>query len=158
MTREEASELLTCGDLFQIAASAYNLRSTLHPGHIVTYSTEEDASAAVAIRSLDEALDRLDEVDDETVCVAPVCSPPLTAVEYLKLVAVCRLYVKAPHVQVTHNSSGLKVGQIALRFGADDFGRVQPGSVSEEEVRRVIRDAGFIPKRRDAAFRTLFLL
>ena len=30
-------------------------------------------------------------------------------------------------------------------------------SMSEEELRRIIRDAGFVPKQRDTLYRTYFL-
>jgi len=31
------------------------------------------------------------------------------------------------------------------------------GRIAEEELRRIIRDAGFIPKQRDTLYRTYFL-
>jgi cyclic dehypoxanthinyl futalosine synthase len=62
----------------------------------------------------------------------------------------------------------LKLCQIALRFGSNDVGSImiEENVVSaagahnrstEEELRRIIRDAGFIPKQRDTLYRTLFL-
>jgi cyclic dehypoxanthinyl futalosine synthase len=52
----------------------------------------------------------------------------------------------------------LKVLQAELRFGANDAGSVGSAKeASEEDLRRIIRDAGFMPVERDAPYRTLFL-
>jgi cyclic dehypoxanthinyl futalosine synthase len=52
---------------------------------------------------------------------------------------------------------GLKVLQMGLRFGANDVGVVAESRGSEEDVRRIIRDAGFRPAERDAAYRAMML-
>ena len=45
------------------------------------------------------------------------------AVEYLRTLAVCRLVLhNVPHLQVSWVTQGPKVAQVALNFGADDFG------------------------------------
>jgi cyclic dehypoxanthinyl futalosine synthase len=92
-----------------------------------------------------------------------------TATEYLKTLAVSRLYLEnIPNVQASWVTQGLKLCQIALRFGSNDVGSImiEENVVSaagahnrstEEELRRIIRDAGFIPKQRDTLYRTLFL-
>ena len=92
-----------------------------------------------------------------------------TAVEYLKTLAVSRLYLQdVPNVQASWVTQGLKLCQLALRFGANDVGSVMieenvvaaagvHNSTTEEELHRIIRDAGFLPKRRDTLYRTLFL-
>ncbi len=88
-----------------------------------------------------------------------------TAVEYLKTLAICRMVLdNIPHLQTSAQHQGLKVLQMSLRFGGNDAGSVHPVAVSkhsqdasEEEVRRIIRDAGFRPAQRDALYRTLFL-
>jgi cyclic dehypoxanthinyl futalosine synthase len=59
-------------------------------------------------------------------------------------------------VQAGWTGQGLKVLQTGLRFGANDLGAAGPGS-SEEDLRRVIRDAGFRPVQRDSPYRTMFL-
>ncbi len=53
---------------------------------------------------------------------------------------------------------GLKVLQMALRFGANDAGSLvgRAAEASEEEVRRLIRDAGFLPVQRDSLSTALF--
>jgi cyclic dehypoxanthinyl futalosine synthase len=55
-----------------------------------------------------------------------------------------------------------------LKFGGNDVGSImieenvvsQAGArnhASEEDLRRIIRDAGFVPKQRDTLYRTYFL-
>jgi cyclic dehypoxanthinyl futalosine synthase len=88
-----------------------------------------------------------------------------TAVEYLKTLAICRMVLdNIPHIQTSAHHQGLKVLQMSLRFGANDAGSVHPITIShhsqdasEEEIRRIIRDAGFRPAKRDTLFRILFL-
>ena len=88
-----------------------------------------------------------------------------TAVEYLKTLAICRMMLdNVPHIQTSAHHQGLKVLQMSLRFGGNDAGSVHPIAISrhsqdasEEEVRRIIRDAGFRPAQRDTLYRTLFL-
>ena len=92
-----------------------------------------------------------------------------TAVEYLKTLAVSRLYFEnIQNIQSSWVTPGLKTCQIGLRFGGNDVGSIMieenvvsaAGAhhrASEEELRRLIRDAGFIPKQRDTLYRTYFL-
>ena len=48
---------------------------------------------------------------------------PATGVDYLMTLAVSRLYLdNVPHIQASWVTQGLKMGQVALRFGADDLG------------------------------------
>jgi cyclic dehypoxanthinyl futalosine synthase len=88
-----------------------------------------------------------------------------TAVEYLKTLAVSRLFLdNIANVQASWRTQSLKVLQMGLRFGGNDVGSVlleerqsKPGGATEEELRRVIRDAGFKPVQRDSLYRTLFV-
>ncbi len=92
-----------------------------------------------------------------------------TAVEYLKMVALSRLYLdNIPNIQASWVTQGLKVCQIALRFGANDVGSVMleenvvaaAGAhhrATEQDLRRIIQDAGFTPRQRDTLYRTFFL-
>jgi cyclic dehypoxanthinyl futalosine synthase len=88
-----------------------------------------------------------------------------TAVEYLKTLAVSRLYLdNIENLQGSWATQGLKVLQMGLRFGGNDVGSVlleehfgKPGGATEEELRRVIREAGFKPVQRDTLYRTMFL-
>jgi cyclic dehypoxanthinyl futalosine synthase len=83
-----------------------------------------------------------------------------TAVEYLKTLAICRMVLdNIENLQADLPQQGLKVLQMGLRFGGNDAGSVlAAASTSEEELRRVIRDAGFRPAQRDTLYRTLFLI
>ena len=92
-----------------------------------------------------------------------------TAVEYLKNLAISRLYLSNfQNVQSSWVTQGLKVCQLGLRFGGNDVGSVMleenvvkaagvSNCTTEEELRRIIRDAGFHPVQRDTLYRTYFL-
>jgi cyclic dehypoxanthinyl futalosine synthase len=92
-----------------------------------------------------------------------------TAVEYLKNLAISRLYLSNfQNVQSSWVTQGLKVCQLGLQFGGNDVGSVMleenvvraagvTNCTSEEELRRIIRDAGFKPVQRDTLYRTYFL-
>jgi dehypoxanthine futalosine cyclase len=86
---------------------------------------------------------------------------------YLRVLAASRLYLdNFPHLQATWFSEGKKTGQIALHFGADDFG----GTLFEEnvhlatghlakttvaEIETLIREAGFTPAQRTTMYEIL---
>ena len=93
----------------------------------------------------------------------------ITAVDYLKTLAVSRLYLEnIVNVQASWLTPGHKICQIALRFGANDVGSIliEENVVSaagchnkstEEGLRRLIADAGFRPHKRDTLYRMYFL-
>ena len=84
----------------------------------------------------------------------------LTSFQYLRTLAVARLVLdNFPNVQASWVTQGGKIGQLSLRFGANDFGSlmIEENVVSaagahfrltEAEIARNIQDAGFEPKRR----------
>src|SRR2546429_8624968 len=92
-----------------------------------------------------------------------------TAVDYLKTLAVSRLYLdNIDHIQSSWLTPGIKVCQIGLQFGADDVGSILieenvvfaagvKNRTNESELRRVISDAGFIPAQRDTLYRSYLL-
>ncbi len=92
-----------------------------------------------------------------------------TAVEYLQTLAISRIYLENfENVQASWVTQGLKTCQLGLRFGGNDVGSIMieenvvsaAGAhhrASEEELRRLIRDAGFVPKQRDTLYRTYYL-
>ena len=83
-----------------------------------------------------------------------------TAVERLKTLAVARMFLdNVENLQAVRAGHGLKVLQTGLRFGANDLGALAPGvrDASEEDVRRIIRDAGFMPVQRDMGYRAMML-
>ncbi len=92
-----------------------------------------------------------------------------TSVEYLKTLAISRMMLdNIENVQSSWVTQGLKVLQMGLRFGGNDVGSVMleenvvkaagtANTTTEEELRRIIRDAGFKPVQRDTLYRTMFL-
>ena len=89
-----------------------------------------------------------------------------TAVDYLKTLAVSRLYLdNIDHIQSSWLTPGIKVCQVGLQFGADDVGSILIEEnvvfaagvrrrTNEEELRRIIYDAGFLPAQRDTLYRS----
>ena len=85
----------------------------------------------------------------------------LGAVEYLRTLAISRLVLdNVPHLQVSWVTQGGKVAQIALKFGADDFGSTMLEEnvvaatgvgfrLPREEIEGLIRQAGYEPRVRD---------
>ncbi len=92
-----------------------------------------------------------------------------TAVDYLKTLAVSRLYLdNIDHIQSSWLTPGIKVCQVGLQFGADDVGSILIEEnvvyaagvrrrTNEEELRRIIYDAGFLPAQRDTLYRSYVL-
>jgi cyclic dehypoxanthinyl futalosine synthase len=89
----------------------------------------------------------------------------LGAVEYLKMLAISRLVLdNVPHLQVSWVTQGPEVAQVALKFGADDFGStmleenvVAAAGVGfrlrREEIETLVRQCGFEPQVRDHRYR-----
>jgi cyclic dehypoxanthinyl futalosine synthase len=86
---------------------------------------------------------------------------------YLRMIAFSRIYLdNFPHIQASWFSEGKKTGQIALRFGADDFGgtlfeenvHAATGFINKtavEEIVTIIRESGFTPAQRTTLYETL---
>ncbi len=82
------------------------------------------------------------------------------ALDYLRTLAVSRIFLdNIPNIQASWVTQGGKVAQMALFFGANDMGStmieenvVKAAGVSfrlgERDLRRLVSDAGFIPRRR----------
>jgi cyclic dehypoxanthinyl futalosine synthase len=87
-------------------------------------------------------------------------TPKTDAVTYLRTLAVARLALdNFDNLQVSWVTMGPKIGQVALRFGANDFGSLMMEEsvvsaagttyrTTAEEMERLIRGAGFTPVRR----------
>jgi cyclic dehypoxanthinyl futalosine synthase len=87
--------------------------------------------------------------------------------EYLRTLAIARLYLdNFPSLQSSWVTMGPKVGQLALFFGANDMGSVMMEEnvvsaagttyrLSEREICRLIRDAGWTPAQRDQYYNVL---
>ncbi len=90
-----------------------------------------------------------------------------TAMRYLRVFALSRLYLdNFPNLQVSWPTMGPDVGQVALRFGGNDFGSAmieenvvsQAGAVfklSAPDIERYVRAAGFVPRRRNMRYELL---
>jgi cyclic dehypoxanthinyl futalosine synthase len=86
------------------------------------------------------------------------------ASQYCRVLAASRLYLdNFDHVQASWFSEGKKTGQIALQFGADDFGgtlfeenvHLATGHVNKTtvaEIETLIREAGFTPAQRTTLY------
>lgn len=124
-----------------------------------------------------EHLERLREVQDETGgFTAYICwtfqpgnteldhIPPAGAFEYLKTQAVSRLYLdNIPNIQSSWVTQGLKVGQMALLYGANDMGSLMieenvvasAGTVhylTLQEIRDAISELGYVPRQRNVFY------
>lgn len=94
---------------------------------------------------------------------------PAGAVKYLRVLALSRIYLdNFRNIQVSWVTQGIKVAQVGLRFGANDFGStmleenvVRATGVSYrvtlEEIIEAIRSAGFRPAQRDTYYNVLRL-
>jgi cyclic dehypoxanthinyl futalosine synthase len=86
---------------------------------------------------------------------------------YLRMIAFSRIYLdNVPHIQASWFSEGKKTGQIALHFGADDFGgtlfeenvHAATGFVNTtavEEIITLIQESGFVPAQRTTLYDVL---
>ena len=86
--------------------------------------------------------------------------PETLPIEYLRTLAVTRLFLdNVVHFQTSWVTQGKKIGQAALHFGADDMGSIMieenvvsaAGTsyhMSQEEMERLISQAGFVPRQR----------
>jgi cyclic dehypoxanthinyl futalosine synthase len=87
-----------------------------------------------------------------------------TGVDYLKMLAVSRLFLdNIENLQSSWLTQGLKLGQVALRFGANDMGSIMieenvvsaagaHNRADEKMLRYLIREAGFTPQQRDILY------
>ncbi|MBC7798678.1 MAG: hypothetical protein H7Z37_17555, partial [Pyrinomonadaceae bacterium] len=87
-----------------------------------------------------------------------------TGIDYLKTQAVSRLFLdNVQHIQSSWLTQGLRLGQAALRFGADDMGSIMieenvvssagaNAEANERELRYQISEAGFVPQQRDILY------
>lgn len=91
--------------------------------------------------------------------------PPVGAFEYLKTQAVARLFLdNVPNIQSSWVTQGLKIGQLAMTFGANDMGSlmIEENVVAEagtvhfltlDQIRDAITELGFEPRQRDVFYR-----
>lgn len=87
-----------------------------------------------------------------------------TSWDYLRTQAIARIFLdNVPNVQLSILTQGPKIAQVALGYGANDFGSVMieenvvsaAGSkfiIDEKEFQRLIAAAGYEPKRRNTRY------
>ena len=87
-----------------------------------------------------------------------------TGIDDLKMLAVSRLFMdNIDNIQSSWLTQGLRLGQVALRCGANDMGSIMieenvvsaagaHNRASEETLRYLIEEAGFIPQQRDILY------
>ncbi len=90
--------------------------------------------------------------------------PEQTGADYLRIVSLARLVLdNVPHIQAGWVTEGPDMAQLALSYGADDFGGVlmeeqvvrSTGvsyAVTEAQVRDLIREAGWVPAQRTTQY------
>jgi cyclic dehypoxanthinyl futalosine synthase len=124
-----------------------------------------------------EHLERLRQLQDQTGgFTAFVCwtfqpehtdlahLPPAGSFQYLKTQAVARLYLdNFPNIQSSWVTQGLKIGQLAMLFGANDMGSLmieenvvaQAGTVhflTLDQIRQAIEELGYQPRQRNVFY------
>ncbi len=126
-----------------------------------------------------EHLQRLRETQDETGgFTAFICwtfqpentklrAEPVGSSEYLRMQALSRIYLdNIENVQSSWVTQGPRIGQIALKYGANDFGSVMMEEnvvssagttfrLNKENIERLISEAGYEPHQRDNWYRLL---
>src|ERR1700750_2211580 len=126
-----------------------------------------------------EHLERLRQVQDQTGgFTAFICWPfqpenvvlratPVGSAEYLRMQALARIYLdNIENLQSSWVTQGPKIGQIALRYGANDFGSVMMEEnvvsaagtsfrLAKQQIEDLIRDAGYEARRRDNWYRLM---
>ncbi|MGJ0364724.1 dehypoxanthine futalosine cyclase [Aliarcobacter cryaerophilus] len=92
---------------------------------------------------------------------------PQSSNRYLRLLAVSRLYLdNFKNLQSSWVTQGSYIGQMALKFGANDLGSTMmeenvvkaagaANRMNQEEMIRLIKDIGEIPAKRDTAYNIL---
>jgi cyclic dehypoxanthinyl futalosine synthase len=124
-----------------------------------------------------ETLERLRQLQDETggftafICwtfqprhTAMAHIAPAGSFEYLRTQAIARLYLdNIPNIQSSWVTQGLKIGQLALFFGANDMGSLMieenvvasAGTVhylTLEQIKNAIKEAGYVPRQRNVFY------
>jgi cyclic dehypoxanthinyl futalosine synthase len=123
-----------------------------------------------------EHLERIRDLQDETGgFTAFICwtfqpghkmadRPAAGSFEYLKTQAIARLFLdNVPNIQSSWVTQGLKIGQLALLYGANDMGSLMieenvvaaAGTVNHlslEQIKRAIRELGYEPRQRNVFY------
>lgn len=94
-------------------------------------------------------------------------APTVGAHEYLRMQALSRIYLdNVPNIQSSWVTQGLDIGQVALKYGANDLGSImieenvvsQAGTtfrMGVADMQRLIRELGYEPHQRDNWYQLL---
>jgi len=126
-----------------------------------------------------EHLQRLRDTQDETGgFTAYICwtfqpentrlrAETVTSAEYLRMQALSRIFLdNFENLQSSWVTQGPKIGQIALKYGANDFGSVMMEEnvvssagttfrLNARDIERLVREAGYEPRRRSTWYQLL---
>jgi cyclic dehypoxanthinyl futalosine synthase len=142
-----------------------NSTATMMFGHVET--------VADRIEHLDRVRTQQDQSGGFTAFIAwtfqaentKLRSPTVGAQEYLRMQALSRIYLdNIANIQSSWVTQGPEVGQVALKFGANDLGSImleenvvsQAGAtfqMSVKDMRRLIQDLDYEPRQRDNWYR-----
>lgn len=139
--------------------------ATMMFGHVET--------AAERVEHLQRVRDLQDETGGFTAFISWTCQPDGTPREqdypekatpavYLRVQALSRIFLdNITNIQTSYVTQGMKMGQMSLRFGANDFGgtMIEENVVSAagcfhlesvQTVERLVSGAGFTPRQRNS--------
>jgi cyclic dehypoxanthinyl futalosine synthase len=142
-----------------------NSTATMMFGHVETL--------AHRVEHLQRVRDLQDETGGFTAFICWTFQPentelahvsPVGSFEYLKTQAVSRLFLdNVPNIQSSWVTQGLKIGQLAMTFGANDMGSlmIEENVVAEagtvhfltlDQIREAIVELGYQPRQRDVFY------
>ncbi len=134
------------------------------------------------VETLDDRLEHLQRLRDQQDATggftAYICwtfqpehtklrAEPVTSAEYLRMQALSRIFLdNFENLQSSWVTQGPKIGQIALKYGANDFGSVMMEEnvvssagttfrLNSADIERLIRKAGYEPHRRSTWYQLL---
>jgi cyclic dehypoxanthinyl futalosine synthase len=142
--------------------------ATMMFGHVETVEER--------IEHLERIRDQQDRSDGFTAFICWTFQPqhtvlkvkqPTGVAEYLRMQALARIFLdNIDNIQSSWVTQGPGVGQVALKYGANDFGSVMMEEnvvsaagttfrLNASEIESLIRDAGYEPHRRNNAYELL---
>lgn len=144
-----------------------NSSATMMFGHVETLDDR--------LEHLQRLRDTQDETGGFTAFICWTFQPENTrlraetvgSAEYLRMQALARIFLdNFENVQSSWVTQGPRIGQVALRYGANDFGSVMMEEnvvssagtsfrLESQEIERLIRDAGYEPHQRNNWYQLL---
>jgi cyclic dehypoxanthinyl futalosine synthase len=164
----------TSDEWLQIMRAAHRLgmstTATMMWGHVETL--EERVEHLRRIRDLQDELHGFRAFiswtyQPDNTALAPQVTWTPTSFDYLLMQAVSRVYLdNVEHIQSSWVTQGMKIGQVALAFGADDMGSIMieenvvsaagtTHRASTADFVHTITNAGYVARQRDTLYRTV---